>query len=186
MPLSAGIKSGQAVASAPPPPPTRRLFYCEAHPLNLGRHPYACFFHMLFRSGAVLSYLLCSFFSDSFVLNFIVIILLLSFDFWTVKNVSGRLLVGLRWWNEVDESGASKWVFESRTVRPKLRTRRRASRAYLITAQLHSSDRRGACNWTVSHMALCRTTGQIPQSHVCFGGPCTFSPSCGPCSFSHR
>ncbi len=28
-------------------------------------------------------------------------VLLLAFDFWTVKNVSGRLLVGLRWWNEV-------------------------------------------------------------------------------------
>jgi hypothetical protein len=27
--------------------------------------------------------------------------LLLAFDFWTVKNVTGRLLVGLRWWNEV-------------------------------------------------------------------------------------
>lgn len=26
---------------------------------------------------------------------------LLAFDFWTVKNVSGRLLVGLRWWNKV-------------------------------------------------------------------------------------
>ena len=28
----------------------------------------------------------------------------------------GRLLVGMRWWNEVDESGASKWVFESKKV----------------------------------------------------------------------
>jgi len=56
---------------------------------------------MLFRSAAVLSYLFCSFFSSSFVLNFVVIVLLLSFDFWTVKNVTGRLLVGLRWWNEV-------------------------------------------------------------------------------------
>eukprot|EP01050_Picozoa_sp_SAG11_P010429 SAG11_NODE_1041_length_6056_cov_5.902468_6_plen_102_part_00 len=30
-------------------------------------------------------------------------ILLLAMDFWTVKNVSGRLLVGLRWWNEIME-----------------------------------------------------------------------------------
>lgn len=30
-----------------------------------------------------------------------------------VKNVSGRLLVGLRWWNEVSESGGSDWKFES-------------------------------------------------------------------------
>lgn len=30
-----------------------------------------------------------------------------------VKNVSGRLMVGLRWWNEVSESGGSDWKFES-------------------------------------------------------------------------
>ena len=30
-----------------------------------------------------------------------------------VKNVSGRLLVGLRWWNEVSESGGNEWKFES-------------------------------------------------------------------------
>lgn len=32
------------------------------------------------------------------------------------QNVSGRLLVGLRWWNQVDEDGKSHWVFESRKV----------------------------------------------------------------------
>lgn len=30
-----------------------------------------------------------------------------------VKNVSGRLLVGLRWWNEVSENGGSEWRFET-------------------------------------------------------------------------
>lgn len=29
------------------------------------------------------------------------------------KNVTGRLLVGLRWWNDVDERGESTWKFES-------------------------------------------------------------------------
>ena len=43
-------------------------------------------------------------------------ILLHSFDFWTVKNVSGRLLVGLRWWNEIHEDGSNIWVFESKEV----------------------------------------------------------------------
>lgn len=65
---------------------------------------------------AVVAYLLCGWFSDSFITNFVVIVLLLSFDFWTVKNVSGRLMVGLRWWNYVDEDGNSHWVFESRKV----------------------------------------------------------------------
>lgn len=30
-----------------------------------------------------------------------------------VKNVSGRLMVGLRWWNEVSENGGNEWKFES-------------------------------------------------------------------------
>lgn len=29
---------------------------------------------------------------------------------------TGRLLVGLRWWNYIDEEGNSKWMFESRKV----------------------------------------------------------------------
>nr|XP_054957916.1 CMT1A duplicated region transcript 4 protein isoform X1 [Pan paniscus] len=44
----------------------------------------------------------------------VTIILLLSCDFWAVKNVTGRLMVGLRWWNHIDEDGKSRWVFESR------------------------------------------------------------------------
>ncbi len=59
------------------------------------------FFHLFFRTAALASYLFCTWFSSNFVLNFIIIVLLMSFDFWTVKNVSGRLLVGLRWWNKV-------------------------------------------------------------------------------------
>ena len=31
---------------------------------------------------------------------------------WQVKNVTGRKLVGLRWWNEANDSG-SAWRFES-------------------------------------------------------------------------
>ena len=52
----------------------------------------------------------------SYVLTFVLVTLLSAFDFWTVKNVSGRLLVGLRWWNHVDDSGESKWHFESHEV----------------------------------------------------------------------
>lgn len=33
-----------------------------------------------------------------------------------MKNVTGRLMVGLRWWNYVDDDGVSHWVFESRKV----------------------------------------------------------------------
>ena len=43
--------------------------------------------------------------------------LLLAFDFWTVKNVSGRLMVGLRWWSEVRADGSTDWKFEAQEVR---------------------------------------------------------------------
>ncbi|CAO0795937.1 unnamed protein product [Mucor circinelloides] len=76
-------------------------------------HPIAAFFFISFRLGALLTYLLGSIFTDNFTFVFVITILLLAFDFWTVKNISGRLLVGLRWWNEIQPDGSNKWVFES-------------------------------------------------------------------------
>ncbi|NXT73536.1 TV23A protein, partial [Zapornia atra] len=80
------------------------------------RHPLATFFHLFFRVSAIVTYLFCDWFSNSFVACFVTILLLLSFDFWSVKNVTGRLLVGLRWWNQIDEDGKSHWVFEAKRV----------------------------------------------------------------------
>ncbi|EQC27098.1 hypothetical protein SDRG_15106 [Saprolegnia diclina VS20] len=77
------------------------------------KHPVAAVFHVLFKALALLAYLFGGIFSNSFVFVFVICILLLAFDFWTVKNVSGRLLVGLRWWNRVNEDGTSEWIFES-------------------------------------------------------------------------
>ncbi|XP_051488469.1 Golgi apparatus membrane protein TVP23 homolog A isoform X3 [Apus apus] len=78
------------------------------------RHPLATFFHLFFRVSAIVTYLFCDWFSNSFVACFVTILLLLSFDFWSVKNVTGRLLVGLRWWNQIDEDGKSHWMFEAK------------------------------------------------------------------------
>ncbi|CAM4662676.1 unnamed protein product [Caretta caretta] len=78
------------------------------------RHPVASFFHLFFRVSAIMVYLLCELISSSFIACMVSIILLLSCDFWTVKNVTGRLMVGLRWWNQVDDDGKSHWVFEAR------------------------------------------------------------------------
>lgn len=33
-----------------------------------------------------------------------IIIVIGAIDFWITKNVTGRLLVGLRWWEEIDEA----------------------------------------------------------------------------------
>lgn len=77
------------------------------------RHPVALFFHLAFKISAIVMYLLGFFLFDNFVVLFIVITMLIAFDFWTVKNVTGRLLAGLRWWNEINEDGSNRWVFES-------------------------------------------------------------------------
>ncbi|XP_031627991.1 uncharacterized Golgi apparatus membrane protein-like protein CG5021 isoform X2 [Contarinia nasturtii] len=81
-------------------------------------HPYVTFFHLFFRGMAVVTYLFCGWLIKSFITSFVFVILLLSADFWTVKNITGRLLVGLRWWNYIDdEEGKSHWVYESRKGR---------------------------------------------------------------------
>mmetsp|Transcript_40062 Transcript_40062/g.99147 ORF Transcript_40062/g.99147 Transcript_40062/m.99147 type:complete len:184 (-) Transcript_40062:1332-1883(-) len=78
------------------------------------KHPVAALAHVVFKVLALVVYITCEWFNSDFVLNFVTCVLLLAADFWVSKNVSGRLLVGLRYWNEIDEAGVSTWRFESR------------------------------------------------------------------------
>ncbi|KAL8774845.1 MAG: hypothetical protein Q9209_000784 [Squamulea sp. 1 TL-2023] len=81
---------------------------------RLSSHPITLLFFLGFRISSLLFYLLGSLFTSNFILVFIITILLLAADFYYLKNIAGRRLVGLRWWNEVDPaSGDSHWVFES-------------------------------------------------------------------------
>jgi len=75
-------------------------------------HPTASFFVIFFRATTIIWYMFSTWFTSNFVLVFVTCVLLCAADFWTVKNVSGRLLVGLRWWSEVDEKGENQWFFE--------------------------------------------------------------------------
>ena len=72
--------------------------------------------HILFfvssQAAALAFYILSALFIDNFVIIFVVTVLLAALDFWVVKNVSGRILVGLRWWNEINDLGESVWKFE--------------------------------------------------------------------------
>jgi hypothetical protein len=57
-------------------------------------HPFVTFFHVFFRLSAIVVYLFGSVvYSASFIGIFVTAVLLLSVDFWTVKNVSGRMMV---------------------------------------------------------------------------------------------
>ncbi|KAF7989636.1 hypothetical protein HCN44_008310 [Aphidius gifuensis] len=80
------------------------------------KHPHVTIFHLAFKTAALLIYLLANVLSMSFISSFVIIVLLLSLDFWTVKNITGRMMVGLRWWNYVDDNGVSHWVYESRKL----------------------------------------------------------------------
>ena len=90
--------------------------------LAASAHPIVCIFHMVFKGLALFLYIFGGWFAKdgstgkSSGANFIIVtvscILLLAADFWVVKNITGRLLVGLRWWNKV-EGDSTRWIFES-------------------------------------------------------------------------
>ncbi|OAX80896.1 golgi apparatus membrane protein TVP23 [Emergomyces africanus] len=81
---------------------------------RLSAHPVTLLVFLGFRIGSLLMYLFGLLFIHNFVLVFILTLLLLSADFYYLKNIAGRRLVGLRWWNEVNTTdGNSHWVFES-------------------------------------------------------------------------
>lgn len=69
---------------------------------------------MGFKAFGILTYLLLNLFIGNATLTFIIVIIFNSIDFWFMKNIAGRLLVGLRWWEEVDaNTGLDIWRFES-------------------------------------------------------------------------
>lgn len=82
-------------------------------------HPIACIFHCVFKILSLVLYVFNGLiFSNDKDGNFITItvccMILLAMDFWVVKNITGRLLVGLRWWTKVSHDGTTtEWIFES-------------------------------------------------------------------------
>ena len=81
--------------------------------LQHAKNPGIVFFTLFFKALAICSFLFLGIFGVSDALIFIFVVILNALDFWFVKNISGRILVGLRWWNEVKEDGTEEWKFES-------------------------------------------------------------------------
>ena len=77
-------------------------------------HPIICIFTFIFKIAAFIIYIIISFFTNQKGLIYLSVILIGSVDFWITKNVSGRFLVGLRWWNEVKKDGKEVWIYESK------------------------------------------------------------------------
>lgn len=86
--------------------------------LKQSSHPTVVIFHLLFKAGALFLYIFGRWFvrdandGADFIAFTVACILLLAADFWVVKNVTGRFLVGLRWWNKVEDE-TTTWIFES-------------------------------------------------------------------------
>ena len=47
------------------------------------------------------------------IIDFTLVLIGASVDFWTVKNITGRKLVGMVWWLHITEEGDEEWVFHS-------------------------------------------------------------------------
>ncbi|KIO02279.1 hypothetical protein M404DRAFT_27903 [Pisolithus tinctorius Marx 270] len=92
------------------------LKQAENKPWIVSAHPAVLLCLYFFRVSAISVYVLCGLFTDNYVLSTVVVVVLLAMDFWNCRNVAGRRLVGLRFWNQIDEDGESYWVFESRDV----------------------------------------------------------------------
>lgn len=87
-------------------------------------HPLCLVIYMILRVAPIFIYIFGGLFigfitkKNQFIVTFITIILLVCADFWNLKNIAGRLLVGLRWWNEtIPLEGhpgefENVWVFE--------------------------------------------------------------------------
>lgn len=78
--------------------------------LKKAAHPLACIATFGFKALGLFFYLIIGSFISN-IITFIIVIMLCSIDFWVVKNITGRLLVGLRWWSEIDKNGKEKWRF---------------------------------------------------------------------------
>ncbi|KAH7825357.1 putative fam18-like protein [Monocercomonoides exilis] len=94
-------------------------------PLVQQHHPIVWALTFAFKGLAIVLYILAGILNFGFVTAFVIIILLLACDFWMVKNISGRMLVGYRWWNDILEDGQSVWRFETirdRSLVPKFST----------------------------------------------------------------
>jgi len=97
----------------------------DSQPANsFPSHPITCIFEIFFKVAAITSYEIAYYLWDNFVGVFVLVVTLLALDFYTSKNVTGRFLVGLRWWNQIKEDGTNLWRFESikpgrRLINPK-------------------------------------------------------------------
>jgi len=55
-------------------------------PPKTEHHPWAIFFHWVFKVAAIFFYLFSSLFTSYFIMTFVVSVVLVALDFWVVRN----------------------------------------------------------------------------------------------------
>ena len=83
--------------------------------IKKSRNPLVAIVTVSLKLLSILSFLFTSIFTSNEALVMTTVILFIAADFWYTKNISGRILVGLRWWNNYDkETQGNIWKFESK------------------------------------------------------------------------
>ena len=83
--------------------------------IKKSRNPLVALVTVTLKLLSILSFLFTSIFTNNEALVMTTVILFIAADFWYTKNISGRILVGLRWWNNYDkETQGNIWKFESK------------------------------------------------------------------------
>ena len=78
-------------------------------------HPSVALITVGLKAASLFFFLFLNIFTSNEAFVMIVVIILDAVDFWFTKNISGRILVGLRWWNNYDpDTQQEKWTFESK------------------------------------------------------------------------
>ena len=78
-------------------------------------NPVVALIHMLLKICAAASFLILGVFTSNDAIIMLIVISLGAMDFWFTKNISGRILVGLRWWNFLNQkTGEERWIYESK------------------------------------------------------------------------
>lgn len=71
-----------------------------------------CVWHLLFKASTFIVFYFFPLFLGRILFTKLFLIWLSITDFWIVKNLTARRLVGLRYWNEIDENNDDVWYFE--------------------------------------------------------------------------
>ena len=96
------IPASEQMEASPPPPtppayrPTGKIFSC----------------FITFKAVPFFIYMFSWIFCPWTIFQWVFTIISSAIDFWFTKNVAGRLILGMRWSNRINDRGESTWLFE--------------------------------------------------------------------------